>query len=92
MGRDQIAALLVRDLARERLDRGCAAHQHVAERLGAGDRVVESIDGLGDVVRVLRDGVYDGHSLLAARCGRHRFSPVGVLLAACPWSRRLGHT
>ena len=81
VGRDHIAALLVSHFASERLHGRCATHQHVAERLGAGDRVVESINGLGDVVRVLGDGVYDGLRLLAARCGRHRFSPVGVLLA-----------
>ena len=69
VGRDHIAALLVRDFARERLDGRCAANQHVAERLGAGDRVVESIDGLGDVVRVLRDVLVGGTPSVQAFAG-----------------------
>jgi hypothetical protein len=57
---------------------GC--RRSATQRLGTGSWVSRRVDRLGDVGRVLGNGVDDGHRLLAAGHGGHRLTTIRVLL------------
>ena len=80
MGREHVAALGVGDLVGEGLHRGRAADEHVTKRFGAGLGIVECLDGLGHVRRVVGHGVHDRHGFLATGGRGDRLGVVRVLL------------